>query len=110
MESDPQYVVVDDRFSALFMLGTDDRAEDVENVDVELCLPDGTRWSATFMTLREIAEVMERWKQTGECAGGAFFQCPDLVIVPTGGVDAMMASLRGIMDSGGPEGILPELD
>ncbi|MEV0117365.1 hypothetical protein AB0H77_29720 [Streptomyces sp. NPDC050844] len=98
---------MDDRFSALFMLGVDDR---VENVDVELRLPDGTRWSATFMTLREIAEVMDRRKQTGECAGGAFFQCPDLVIVPTGGVDAMMASLRGIMDSGGPEGILPELD
>ncbi|MEU7583924.1 hypothetical protein AB0B50_40820 [Streptomyces sp. NPDC041068] len=110
MESDPQHLVTDDRFTALFMLGAEDQVEDVENVDAELRMPDGTRWSATFMTLPEIARVMDRWKKTGECGSGAFFQCPDLVIIPTGGVDAMMASFRGILESGGPEGILPQLD
>ncbi|MFF1378520.1 hypothetical protein [Streptomyces sp. NPDC058308] len=109
MESDLYHVVTDDRFTALFMLGADDRAEDVENADAELRLPDGTRWSATFMTLREIAAVMDRWKRTGECAGGAFFQCADLVVVPTGGVDAMTTALRALLDEGGPEGVLPEL-
>ncbi|MFD4632054.1 hypothetical protein ACFVYR_26660 [Streptomyces sp. NPDC058284] len=109
MESEPCHRVTDDRFTALFMLGADDRAEDVENVDAELRLPDGTRWSACFMTLREIAAVMDRWKQTGECAGGAFFQCADLVVVPTAGVDAMTAAFHAILDEGGPEGVLPRL-
>ncbi|MEU5685600.1 hypothetical protein [Streptomyces venezuelae] len=110
MESDPHLLVEDDRFTALFLLGADDRAEDVENADAELRLPDGTRWSATFMTLREIAAVMDRWKRTGEAAGGAFFQCPDLVVVPTGGVAAMTTAFRAIVDEGGPEGVLPRLE
>jgi hypothetical protein len=107
--SDPLHVVEDDRFTAVFMLGTEDRIEDVENVDAELRLPDGTRWSATFMTPREITKVLDRWRETGECGAGAFFQCPDLVIVPTGGVHAMVDAFRAILDNGGPEGTLPGL-
>ncbi|WP_449060997.1 hypothetical protein [Planomonospora algeriensis] len=93
-------------FSALFMLGAEDDKETVENVDAELILPDGTRWSATFMTLRAIEKVMNRWQETGECSSGAYFQCPDLVIIPVGGLAAMLNSFKGIIDSGGPEGVL----
>ncbi|WP_101254436.1 hypothetical protein [Streptomyces barkulensis] len=106
MVSDPLYRVENQQFSALFMLGAEDDKENVENVDAELTLPDGTRWSATFMTLRAIAQVMDRWKETGECSGGAYFQCPDLVIIPEGGLAAMLDSFKGIIDSGGPEGVL----
>lgn len=106
MDSDSLYRVESEQFSALFMLGAEDDKEFVENVDAELSLPDGTRWSATFMTLRAIDQVMTRWQETGECSGGAYFQCPDLVIVPEGGVAAMMDSFRAIIDSGGPEGVL----
>jgi hypothetical protein len=88
------------------MLGAEDDKETVENVDAELRLPDGTRWSATFMTLRAIEQVMNRWTETGECSGGAYFQCPDLVIIPKGGLAAMLDSFKGIVDSGGPEGVL----
>jgi hypothetical protein len=106
MASDPLYRVENQQFSALFMLGAEDDKETVKNVDAELTLPDGTRWSATFMTLHAIEEVMYRWKETGECAGGAYFQCADLVIIPEGGLAAMLDSFKGIIDSGGPEGVL----
>ncbi|MFH8725394.1 hypothetical protein [Streptomyces termitum] len=110
MVSDPLYRVENQQFSALFMLGAEDDKETVENVDAELTLPNGTRWSATFMTLRAIAQVMDQWKETGECSGGAYFQCPDLVIIPEGGLPAMLDSFKGIIDSGGPEGVLHFLD
>jgi hypothetical protein len=58
------------------------------------------------MTLRAIEQVMDRWKETGECSGGAYFQCPDLVIIPEGGLAVMLDSFKGIIDSGGPEGVL----
>ena len=106
MVSDPLYRVDNQQFSAIFMLGAEDDKETVENVDAELVLPEGTRWGATFMTLRAIEQVMHRWKETGECSNGAYFQCPDLVIIPEGGVVAMLASFKGIIDSGGPEGVL----
>lgn len=110
MGSDSFHVVKKPEFTALFMLGADDQAETVVNVDAELRLSDGTRWSATFMTLEEISRVMERWKETGENFGGAFFQCSDLVIIPEGGVEAMVNSFMGIMATGGPEGVLPRLE
>lgn len=92
------------------MLGEDDRAETVENVDAEIKLPDGTRWSVTFMTLREISRIMDRWSETGENQGGRYFQCPDLVIVREAGVSAMVGALEGILAMGGPDGILRRLD
>ncbi|KUL59606.1 hypothetical protein ACFUAH_26405 [Streptomyces albidoflavus] len=110
MVSDSLYRVENQQFSALFMLGAEDSKETVENVDAEISLPDGTRWSATFMTLRAIEQVMSRWKETGECASGAYFQCSDLVIIPEGGLAAMLDSFKGIIDSGGPEGVLQLLN
>ncbi|MEU7058685.1 hypothetical protein [Streptomyces sp. NPDC046197] len=110
MGSNLFHVVRNPQFTALFMLGADDQAETVENVDAELRLPDGTRWSATFMTLGEISRVMNRWKETGENFGGSYFQCPDLVILPEGGVEAMVKSLHGIMAAGSPEGVLGRLE
>ncbi|MEU5263808.1 hypothetical protein [Amycolatopsis sp. NPDC021455] len=93
-------------FKALFMLGAEDDEMSVENVDAQLHLPDGTRWSATFMTPREIERIMNRWRTTGEEGGGAYFQCRDLVVVPSGGVTAMVSAFEAILDSGGPEGYL----
>jgi hypothetical protein len=45
------------------------------------------------MTPRKIAEVMERWSTTGECADGLYCRVPDLVIVREGGLDAMTRAL-----------------
>jgi hypothetical protein len=109
MASEPLYRVEDERFSAVFMLGATDDIEAVENADAELLLPDGTRWSATFMTLQAIAQVMNRWKETGESSAGSYFQCDDLVIIPSRGLAAMLQAFRGILDAGGPSGILPML-
>lgn len=53
----------------------------VTNADVELRDTDGQRRSATVLTQPEIGRLMETWKSTGECHGGAFFRVPDLIIV-----------------------------
>jgi hypothetical protein len=89
MEDDFFHVVRESDFTALFMLGADDRLERVEDVDAGLRLPDGARWSAGFMTLGVIEEAMNRWRETREYGGGVFFQCSDLVIVPMSGVAVM---------------------
>lgn len=81
---------------ALFRLGADDDPETVENVDVSVTLHDGTRWSATFLTLDEIGRILDRWRASGEGLGGAYFSCPDLIIVRNGGIPAMSAVLDGL--------------
>lgn len=109
VEEDVYHVVREPEFTALFMLGADDSTETVEDVDAELRLPDGTRWSASFMTLGAIETVMSRWRETGEYGGGDFFQCADLVIVPEGGVAAMVEAFRAIVAEG-PQGTLGNLE
>ncbi|MEU6615065.1 hypothetical protein [Streptomyces parvus] len=108
-DRDIYHVVTESNFAALFLLGADDIPETVENVDGQLLLPDGTRWSATFMTLGAIETVMNRWKRTGEYGGGSFFACSDLVIVPEGGVAAMVDAFRVILAEG-PQYTLKKLE
>ncbi|MGW0731930.1 hypothetical protein [Streptomyces sp. NPDC002851] len=103
------HVVREPDFTALFMLGSDDQVQTVEDVDAELRLPDGTRWSATFMTLGAIEQTMNRWQETGEYGGGVFFQCSDLVIIPNPGVAAMVEAFHAIVEEG-PQGVLGKLD
>ncbi|MFB7617088.1 hypothetical protein [Kitasatospora sp. NPDC056181] len=108
--ADPLHQVSTPRFDAVFMLGADDTVESVENVDAELILPDGRRWSATFMTLDEISRVMGRWRGTGEALGGRYFHCDDLVIVREAGVQAMVDVFAGILDEGDPDDVLRRLE
>ncbi|MFD9062770.1 hypothetical protein ACFVZ3_14770 [Kitasatospora purpeofusca] len=110
MDSNPFPVVKRAQFEAVFMIGAGEHVEMVENVDAEIIASDGTRWSATFMTLSEVARVMDRWTGTGENKGGQYFQCPDLVIVRDGGISTMTLALEGIFETGGPGGILGDLN
>ncbi len=83
-----------------FFLGADDNPETVENIDVEVRLDDGSRWSGTFLSLPEVARIMDRWQVTGEYLGGVFFQCRDLVIVRNPGVPAMTQLVARMVESG----------
>ena len=85
---------------AVFILGAEDDADTVEDVDVEVTLSDGSRWVATLLTLDEIRRLMERWKTTGERLDGSYFQCADLVVVERGGIEAATDLLRRLVDTG----------
>jgi hypothetical protein len=65
------------------LIFTGDQPLDIfnDNVDVEVRLSDGTRWGATFFTLKCIATMMEEYGQTGKAAGGLYFWYADLVVV-----------------------------
>jgi hypothetical protein len=88
------------------LLGEGDREDSVENVDVVLTLEDGSRWSATVLSLAEITVLMERWRESGEHLSGRYFACPDLVIVREPGVATIAEVFGEILRTGGPEGIL----
>jgi hypothetical protein len=109
MASNPLHEVVSDQFRALFMLGADDEAAAVENVDAEVTLPDGSRWSATFMSIHEIQKIMDRWRTSGENAAGQYFHCGDLVIVREAGIPAMVRALEYALANGDPYSILTPL-
>ncbi|MFI5560737.1 hypothetical protein ACIA2T_15795 [Amycolatopsis japonica] len=80
------------------------------NIDVEVRLPDGSRWSATMFTVAEVERLMEHWAQTGECGSGSYFWCSDGVIVREPGVSFMTEVLIGLHDEDNLTGLLKPLD
>ncbi|GAB3170644.1 hypothetical protein GCM10027059_37380 [Myceligenerans halotolerans] len=109
MAVDPALKLEREGYSVRFFLGAGDSSDDVENVDAELTMPDGSRWSATLLTLREVARIMKRWRTSGESGSGSYFQCVDLVLLPEPGVSAMLNALDALVADGGPQGMLPLL-
>lgn len=101
---------ISDGFLTLQIELGEDSPEAIENADGWVSLPTGERWSATFLTYRELGRIMERWAGTGECLAGTYFTCPDLVVTRRPGVHEMFAAVRDLVSSGDHEMSLRRLE
>ncbi|MGW2256170.1 hypothetical protein ACWCXH_39465 [Kitasatospora sp. NPDC001660] len=106
----PYYRVRADGFQALFLPAPDEALDEVCNIDAEVHLPDGSRWSATIFTLAEAARLMKRWEETGEAADGRCFWCSDGLIVRDPGVQGMVSVITKLLASGEFDGAFHRLD
>ncbi|MFB8174328.1 hypothetical protein ACFC60_40930 [Kitasatospora purpeofusca] len=107
----PWYRVRTDRFQATFFPGAGESLDTVCNVDVEVRLTaDGSRWTATVLTLAEVDRLMERWSRTGEALGGRYFWCSDGLIVREPGIASMTQVLTGLLDDGDFTEVLQRVD
>lgn len=75
-------------------------ADTTDEADATIILPDGSRRYATFMTLQAIQEVMDHWRATGECRGGEYFWCSDLIVIRRPGIPAMIAAVADLIATG----------
>ncbi|MGC0317488.1 hypothetical protein [Kitasatospora acidiphila] len=106
----PWYRIRTDRFEVGFLPSAGEELTGVCNVDAEVRLADGSRWSATIFTLAEVERLMAVWARSGEAMGGRYFHCSDGLIVRDSGVDSMAEVIAGLLDSGDFEQILQRLD
>jgi hypothetical protein len=88
----------------------EDAPDASENADGWVTLPDGTKWSATFLTYAELGRVMDRWKVTGECLNGSYFTCPDLVLSRSPGFRACFQRVRDMVANGDHELSLRQIE
>lgn len=61
-------------------IGADQDPRDC-NIDIEVQLADGKRYSATVFTAKNVSTLMDRWAKSGEYGGGEYFWCPDGLII-----------------------------
>ncbi|MES2933726.1 MAG: hypothetical protein V4805_09600 [Pseudomonadota bacterium] len=54
-----------------------------DNVDVEITLENGEKYSATFFTLTNIEMLFKKNRLTGECNAGLYFWATDMILVET---------------------------
>jgi hypothetical protein len=79
-----------------FETGDDEIDADNHNGDVMVHLGDGRRLAATVFTRANIAEIMQRSKQTGESLSGLYFYCTDMLIIEKytrPGIEAAIADI-----------------
>ncbi|MCX4706873.1 hypothetical protein OG252_00765 [Streptomyces sp. NBC_01352] len=95
----PWYRVRTEHFEAAFLPNAEEDLEAVDNVDVVVDLNDGSRWSATIITLGQVEVVMARWAESGEALGGGYFRCSDGLIVRDPGISNMAQVLTGLIES-----------
>ncbi|MYS80036.1 hypothetical protein [Embleya scabrispora] len=106
----PFYRVRRDAFEASFLPNPDEDLGSVCNVDVEVRLMDGSRWSATVFTLAEVDRLMKSWAASGEALDGRYFWCSDGLIVRDPGIESMSGVIAGLLDSGEFSQVLQRLD
>ncbi len=63
---------VDDEFGI-------DPADD--NVDVTVDFATGERYAATFFTVENLKALMERYRESGECANGLYFWSSHMIVI-----------------------------
>jgi hypothetical protein len=95
----PWYRVRTDAFEASFLPSPDEELDLVCNVDVEVRLMDGARWSATVFTVTEVTRLMESWAGSNEALGGRYFSCSDGLIVRDPGIDSVAHVIAGLIEN-----------
>ncbi|MFC9105535.1 hypothetical protein ACFT08_31750 [Streptomyces rochei] len=93
---EPWYRVHTEQFEAAFLPNAGQDMEFVDNVDVFVDLKDGSRWSATIITLAQVEILMKRWAASGEAPSGRYFWCSDGLIVRDPGISNMVQVLTGL--------------
>jgi hypothetical protein len=99
VNSAPYTIVEEPTFVARFLLGADDAAGSVANVDAFVDLPDGSSWALTIVTIDEVRRLLRKWHETGEVAHGSYFWVIDQLIVPRPGIPAMTTAIRELVRS-----------
>ncbi|MBZ2407336.1 hypothetical protein ACWHAO_11250 [Streptomyces albidoflavus] len=106
----PWYRVRTEHFEAAFLPDAGEDLESVDDVDVLVNLKDGSRWSATIITLAQVEAHMKRWATSGEALAGRYFWYSDGLIVRDPGISSMTGVLTGLVQNGEFTEILQRLD
>lgn len=73
---------------------------DDDNVDVEITLPDGQVYSATFFTLANLKSLMAGYRKSGECANGLYVWAADMIVVEKLTRETIQKSIEDMVQTG----------
>ena len=97
-------------FEVLIYQGDAELDEYNDNVDVEVIMKNGDRYSATFFTIQNIKTMFEKNKQTGECHSGLFFWATDMLIVEKLNLETIETSINELIGEGSIAHAMTKLD
>ena len=84
----------------LAVVGPQHWDEKNDNVDVEVELSDGRKYSATFFTIENVRSIFDKNKRTGECESGLYFWAADMILVERLSLETMEKTVGRLLDDG----------
>lgn len=66
-----------------------------DNIDVEVEFDNGSRYTATFFTLKNLESLFEKNRVTGECGNGLYVWAVEMIVVR----DLRLETLRSTVES-----------
>ncbi len=81
-----------------------------DNVDVSIVFDDGSRFTATFFTLKNIQGILKRYEISGECVNGLYFYSTNMIIVNELSEQVIASSVRDLIENNEFEHIFQRLD
>lgn len=86
-----------------------DAADD--NVDVTVRFATGEQYTATFFALRNLQSLMEKYRESGECANGLYVWSSHMIVVDRLTKETVERTVADLLETGefltafeGPEG------
>jgi hypothetical protein len=79
------------------VFGTD--PED-DNIDVTVAFETGEHFTATFFTIRNLESLMEKYHETGECAGGLYVWSKHMIVVARLTIQNIEHTVADLLESG----------
>ena len=71
-----------------------------DNVDVEVRLPNGDLYVATFFTLANLQRLFEKNRESGECLSGRYFWASDMILVEELTIESMTDAVEDLIANG----------
>jgi hypothetical protein len=63
-------------------------------------LEDGSSFALTFFTVRNVRLLLDRYRETGECASGTFLWAKNMIIVDEISQSVLEKSIRELINTG----------
>jgi len=101
VENGVYIVIPKDYYKIAVLIGSDLSLNSLDdNVDVEVRYSDGRLFTATFFTLQNVKTLFEKNKITGECGGGLYYFCIDMILVESLSVDVIVETVENLIKEG----------
>ncbi|MFZ6680947.1 hypothetical protein [Undibacterium sp. Tian12W] len=80
-----------------------------ENIDVQIDLLDGRKFTATLFTLRNLTYLLDKYRTTGECANGTYIWAADMIVVESLDEATIQKTIASLIETGDIEFACTEL-
>jgi len=82
----------------------------LENIDIFVTLHKSKkRYTATFFTLNNIKQILEGYKETGECRNGMYFWASDMIITKDLSLKVINETITDLIETGAFELVFLEI-